>query len=85
MVPNTPSNPLFPMTNPTQKVQKWSTFSCSRVAVLFLGQDFAIFFNDVNNMISTHTKDFCVKKLALICQISKNFLYRHISTTGSNA
>ncbi len=69
-VPNTPSNPLFPtfpMTNPTQKVQKWSTFSCSGVAVLFLGQDFAFFFNEVNNMISTHTKDFCVKKLALIC------------------
>ncbi len=35
--------PTFPMTNPTQKVQKWSTFSCSRVAVLFLGQDFAFF------------------------------------------
>jgi hypothetical protein len=77
--------PTFPITNPTQKGSKVvHFFMFTSGSAFFWGEILHFVFNDVNNMTSTHTKDFCVKKLALICQISENFLYRHISTTGSN-
>jgi hypothetical protein len=77
-VPNVPND------KPNTKSSKVVHFFMFTSGSAFFGARFCIFFNDVNNMISTHTKDFCVKILALICQISENFLYRHISTTGSN-
>jgi hypothetical protein len=64
-VPNDKPNTKRFKSGPLFHVHEWQCF--------FWGEILHFFFNDVNNMISTHTKDYCFKNLALILPDFREF------------